>query len=674
MKRRLSRTAWLILAGSTVAALLATATGVDSLASFGTFLLAVIGGSAVVLGTGAVLQWILWRVGRRLAFSYLLLGMLPLLLIGVMLAVTGYLLSGFYLGHLFRGALDGIENELAVATQVVAEHGDSLGRATDDSSLGAEARLPMRFVEYQNGVRKGDDPGAPELWPSWLLDQRPFETSVLDESGNHHLPALVALSADDDPVLAAAASSGDRQVLGLLDADLEVVLRSRSGVWTELFTDPKQNTRLTRLDLFGETFYVLPRERSTGTEEQWQFLESQGGSKPWLIGFELTGPIRDLRTGESLGANVSASLTADRGVIYRSLFSRAPELDAFGWVAFLLPAFLLFDLYLLAALMAIYMIITLSRAVNHLSTATQSVQSGDFGTRIPVTRKDQLGALQTSFNDMTANLEHLVSAAAEKEVLERELGIAQDVQESLLPSQVTASERYALAAHFEPSAAIAGDYWDIVELPAEEEGDLPRLALVVADVAGHGIAAGLRMAMLKAGMQTLVQEGKPPEEIMSALDDLVRSSAGPRSFVTATLALLDFDTATLTLTNAGHPPTYLIRSGEPREILLPGTPLGAFGHDFGQDSIDVLPDDIIVMLSDGIIEATNGDDEAFGYERVLESLRASAPPDQSESGNKAHRKDEFVEIVRDGLLGAVHRHTGNRPPEDDRTLVVLRLR
>ena len=88
--------------------------------------------------------------------------------------------------------------------------------------------------------------------------------------------------------------------------------------------------------------------------------------------------------------------------------------------------------------MAVFMIVGLSRAVNRLSRGTEAVRQGDFGVRIPVRRRDQVGDLQRSFNEMAGDLETLVATAAQKESLEKELELARNLQKSLLPSDLPA--------------------------------------------------------------------------------------------------------------------------------------------------------------------------------------------------------------------------------------------
>ena len=166
------------------------------------------------------------------------------------------------------------------------------------------------------------------------------------------------------------------------------------------------------------------------------------------------------------------------------------------------------------------------------------------------------------------------------------------------------------------------------------------------------------MAMIKSALDILVRERKDIEEILQALDATVRSSGDRRNFVTASICLLDLDLGTLEVTNAGHPPTYLIRGGEVTEITLPGSPLGTLGRDYAHRSVRLEREDVLVWLSDGLIEATNDDDLAFGYDGILEAL-ADGPTNDAT-------------VVRDRVIEAVRRHCAGRPADDDRTMVVLR--
>jgi serine phosphatase RsbU (regulator of sigma subunit) len=262
--------------------------------------------------------------------------------------------------------------------------------------------------------------------------------------------------------------------------------------------------------------------------------------------------------------------------------------------------------------------------------------------------------MQRSFNQMTSSLEELVKTAAQKESLEKELAVARELQQNLLPSSLTTTEAVEFASFFEPSAAIGGDYFDLFRLADH------RIVVVVADVSGHGLSAGLRMAMIKAALGMLIDQGLPSEKILERLNDMVRRerTAKGRPMVTATLGIFSSKTGQLDITNAGHTPTYLVRNGGVEEILLPSPPLGALGDDYASATFHLEPGDRVVWLSDGLIEAIDKDDLSFGYDRVIESL----------AGSTGHSATD----LRDRLLKDVSDFMGGRSAIDDRTLVVMR--
>jgi serine phosphatase RsbU (regulator of sigma subunit) len=118
----------------------------------------------------------------------------------------------------------------------------------------------------------------------------------------------------------------------------------------------------------------------------------------------------------------------------------------------------------------------------------------------------------------------------------------------------------------------------------------------------------------------------------------------------------------LRLTNAGHPPTYIVRGSEVEEILLPSSPLGGLGRSYASATTTLGPGDSAVFLSDGLIEATNAADEPFGYDSVVRVL----------AGKIGEKAGESAISIRNRLLVAVERHTAGHTAGDDRTLMVLR--
>ncbi|MEE8526115.1 MAG: SpoIIE family protein phosphatase, partial [Thermoanaerobaculia bacterium] len=342
-----------------------------------------------------------------------------------------------------------------------------------------------------------------------------------------------------------------------------------------------------------------------------------------------------------------------------SLIAGSADFGSWVYLLFIGLALLLFNIWVIAVMMALLMIFSLSRAVNRMTDATQRVQHGDFSARIEIHRRDQIGALQGSFNAMAENLEELVADAARQELLEKDLEIARELQRSLLPdpAELPAAAGLEFETYFEPSSAIGGDYYDLLPMPGD------RLAVFIADVSGHGLSAGLRMAMVKSALLILCEREPDPRDVLRHLHRLLRSGfhrGHRRGFVTATLAIVDLERGELTIHNAGHPPTYLLRGGEVREIMLPSPALGGLDGELGQETVELEAGDVVVWLSDGLIEAQNSDSDGdFGYDRIVEAL-SGLDSDPAE--------------VKEKLLGAVAEHTGGVPPEDDLTVVVMAYR
>ncbi len=595
-----------------------------------------------------------WRVGRRLAFTYLLLGLLPIGLLAILLSLASYLLGGFLLGHLYRDSIDALRDELETAARERLLEGP--GAAADRLAL---AVGELRFADYRRGRRLGADSEAPESWPDWL------ETAQLERGradGEEIHKPFVAL-ADGRITVAALARTGERGAIAWFEGDLDAALRARTRTWLQLFrSDDPRELSTTRIQVGSRQLVLRGLWVRRKAEEKAEFFRvsppraAEPGflDQPVILWMESSRGLRAFADGREVAESVAASMAASPSGLARALLSTSEAADSSAWLALVGVAVLLLEIYAVAAALAVFMIVGLSRAVNRLSRATEAVGRGDFSMRIPVRRKDQLGALQTNFNAMTEHLEELVATAVQKEALDKELALARKVQQDLLPAAVERHEGVEIATYFEPSAAIGGDYYDLLTRPGGG------LVVVIADVAGHGLAAGLRMAMVKSALALLVEDDEAPERIFARLHRLLKSRPGERNFVTATLARFDPADGRLELTNAGHPPTYLVRrSGTVEELELPGTPLGTLPGRPGTATATLVPGDAAVWLSDGLIEARSPSGDLFGYERVRRCL---AGPPATDYG------------VRDRLLAAVRAHTGGAPAEDDRTVVVMLYR
>ncbi len=211
--------------------------------------------------------------------------------------------------------------------------------------------------------------------------------------------------------------------------------------------------------------------------------------------------------------------------------------------------------------------------------------------------------------------------------IRNEVEMARRIQADLLPTTPLQHAGVAVSAGLINSTEISGDFYDLF-LP----GDM-QLGLLVADVTGHGVQAGLVTTAAKAGLQTLLDSGaKRPAELLHGMNRAILATARQQLMMTALIGLIESDADCLTLASAGHPYPwrYEAATGRWHELPLdPGFPLG-FDDEatYAEYTLSFLPGDRLLLFSDGIIEAENGMAEAFGtrrFQEVLHEARSLEP-------------------------------------------------
>jgi sigma-B regulation protein RsbU (phosphoserine phosphatase) len=236
-----------------------------------------------------------------------------------------------------------------------------------------------------------------------------------------------------------------------------------------------------------------------------------------------------------------------------------------------------------------------------------------------------------------------------------ELEVARELQSELLPHRVPEVPGYGFAHSYRTANEVGGDYYDFTPLP---DG---RLALAVADASGHGMAAGLVMAIANATLETALDLDPEPQSVLQLLNRTLCRTGNRRTFLSLFYALLDPATGRLDSVCAGHPFPFLRRAdGTVEELGCGGLPLGIREPIQPATSTTTLaPGDVLVFYTDGLVEATDPErKEAFGYER-LQALVAEGGGPQD---------------LHDRILAAFDAHTGGEPLLDDLTLVVMTRR
>lgn len=577
-------------------------------------------------GFAVALRWILrklfWRVGRRLFLSYVLLGVLPFLLFAVLLASILYMIAGVMTQAALRGAR---QSELGQMETQAYDYGMTGNRPKD-----ATPTLEI----YDTATSGGND------LPAWLRGTA--FSGILWRDGGAVLVASHLFSPDGQPL---------RNVIFVqpVDKAFNERLEEKSGMTVRVFSESTTK----RKD--GKAHVTF---KAGKTEEDHDEIKDLILSSVFRkIIFPDVTDVGDWDTGATTSGHELVSLVVNPWPnLFHFYFGASAGTVVDGMMKFVTGlTVLLLIVYMFAGLFAAVLIFSIARAVNRIEKGTKAVERGDFSYRIAMKPRNQLGEMAQSFDRMTESIATLLANVAEKERLQSEIEIAASIQRNLLPKEGPQFRGVSFSAHFEPTASIGGDYYDVFNI------DKSRLAVAIGDVSGHGLSTGLVMAMVKAAITTLVEEGADETSLFHRLNDLVYRSTERRAFMTLAFTIFDLDRGTIRHTNAGHLYPYLLRAGEPPiAIEVPSLPLGVRGEiNTHTAEVPLQEGDAVVYLSDGIVEAQNESGDPFGFDN-LESLLAAAA-------------DRSPSVIRDTILHAVALHSGTRPADDDRTVMVLRF-
>jgi sigma-B regulation protein RsbU (phosphoserine phosphatase) len=240
--------------------------------------------------------------------------------------------------------------------------------------------------------------------------------------------------------------------------------------------------------------------------------------------------------------------------------------------------------------------------------------------------------------------------------LQSELELSQVIQRGLLPQEVPSIEGMNLAAFNRPAQIVGGDYFDFVDFKDGTHG------LVMADVSGHGVSAGMFMSSLQTAFHTLVPEADSPLDVLERINRLYIQNINFATFVTIFFGKYDPQTRTLSYANAGHNSAYLHRVATDQEIWLrpTGPAIGLTeGFAIRREEIQLEPGDILLMYTDGITEAINAQGILWGEDKLAEIIRENA------DSSAGHLIQKIVMALKD--------YTNGCPLDDDVTLMISKV-
>ncbi|MBM3783265.1 MAG: FtsX-like permease family protein [Acidobacteria bacterium] len=249
----------------------------------------------------------------------------------------------------------------------------------------------------------------------------------------------------------------------------------------------------------------------------------------------------------------------------------------------------------------------------------------------------------------------LTGRVVEQEKVRRDLDLAIEVQQRLLPSRAPVSNDAQFAGVSVPARFVGGDYFDYIDT-----GD-GRLGIVVADIAGKGVAAALIMASVQATLRIVAAEqGLPLAALAAKMNGLLHRTTQSKSYATFFYAQLDGPL--LRYVNAGHNPPYVLRAGTDEIVELPagGTVIGLFPQmKYEAAELPMRPGDVLIAFTDGVTEALNTAEEEYGEDRLKELVKSVA-----------HLPvDGMADVIKKALSDWI----GKAEQHDDLTFVVVKL-
>jgi sigma-B regulation protein RsbU (phosphoserine phosphatase) len=235
---------------------------------------------------------------------------------------------------------------------------------------------------------------------------------------------------------------------------------------------------------------------------------------------------------------------------------------------------------------------------------------------------------------------------------EAELAQAHEIQRHLLPQETPQIPAFQIACAWQPAKSVSGDYFDVLPLG---EG---KLGLCLADVSGKGITAALLMANLQASVKAFAPGASSPAVLAAKLNSVLCETVAPGKFVTFFYGVIDSQRKRFHYENAGHCLPLLVRGDG--SIVMPASysgVLGMFSHwTFRDSELQLLSGDCLVLMTDGVLEAADAEEEEFGYQRLIEAVKKSR-------GTGAHG-------IRNAIMEAVTAFCQGKF-DDDASLIVV---
>ncbi len=646
-----------------------------------------------------LMRRILWKVRNRLVVTYLLMGLTPVVLFATLALVLLYVFSGQFAIFAANGVIEAEQAHIASENRAFAisaahalaanPNAESITLPEFDDTDPHRPRTAVTFAAFENGrplrlVPDEFNSSRIEHPPAWVHGNF---SGLVEDHGALFLRAVDTETVGKSTVTTITSlplrKENVEQIargLGAVTIIPDLTVGNENGSTPQ----PRAKVSFTRKSL-NSPIDVKFDGREAGQYGGASAIE--GGSIPPPLHFydvlvTFIAPLdnRDWQTGKPLSTftRVDSRPTA----LYKRLFITSLNTAPIWRDVFIGLAIAFGLLELLAFFLAVRLNLTITGSVRDLYFATEAIDQGNFSHRIQVKRNDQLAALSHSFNDMTASLARLLEEQREKQRMQSELAIAQEVQANLFPRSSVTLPMLELHGICYPARTVSGDYYDFLLSGTSS------LGLAIGDISGKGISAALLMATLHSAVRAFrfageemtidgAAAGSPsrgrigehevgagelieePARMLALLNHHLYRSTQPEKYATLFLAHYDGATRRLVYSNGGQLPPFLLRTDDSVVRLdRGGTVVGLIDNmTYEQGAEYMNTGDILIAYSDGVTEPENEFGE-FGEERLIEVVRR-------------HRHLP-LDAISEQVMQALRSWIGGQEQPDDITLVLAR--
>ncbi|HXV14576.1 MAG TPA: anti-sigma factor antagonist [Candidatus Krumholzibacteria bacterium] len=386
---------------------------------------------------------------------------------------------------------------------------------------------------------------------------------------------------------------------------------------------------------------------------------SEDGAVTWSRHDSEQGEIRDIAVRVAVpGAD---GQRFDVGVMHLGVYKDAVE----GAIedTRLSTTLLLLGIFAVGILLIMGLVQVFVRPIQLLTDGVRAIGDGNMDSKLDVRGPAEIGAIAGVFNEITEKFKKARDSILEQEKMQKEIEVAKQIQQSLLPRRRPEISGYDIAPLYQAAAEVGGDYYDFVQV------DDDTIGVVVADVSGKGVPGSLVMTMIRTALRMEARGNRNASDVMSKMNTFVTDDMKKGMFVTMFYVILDSKNRVISYASAGHNPMILYRHetretfflnprGFPVGISLPDETL--FRRSISLEKVRLKKDDMLVIYTDGVTEAMNEKREQYGEERLIQIVKTH--------GHLS--PDDFISRLDAELKG----FTAGHPQSDDITVVAIKER